>query len=314
VRADRLLQIMLLLQARGRVTAGELAERLEVSVRTIQRDMDALSSAGLPVYALRGAQGGWAVVEGFRTTLTGLTPSDALAVAVGRADTVLSDLGLGGSEGALGKVLAAAPPLAREIAEHARQRIHVDLEPWTGGGQQSEQLRALHAAADADRVVSLRYGTDDRVRRLEPLGLVLKGNVWYLVAAAGERVGTYRVSRASDITVTDDTFERPEGFDLSSYWKRSRRDFVQNFSSYPVRLRARGFSLARLSWHGAKPVVRKPAGGDGWVEVDVELENIDEAAAAVGASAPDVVVVRPVALRRRVAELSRTLARRNAAG
>lgn len=191
IRADRLLRILLLLQTRGRMTAGELAGTLEVSVRTVQRDMESLSAAGVPVYALRGGQGGWALVEGFRTTLTGLTPAEAMAVAVGRPESVLKDLGIaGGGDAGLLKVVAALPELSQQLAEHARQRVHVDLEPWGG---QAEKVRAvlgaLYQATATDQVAEVRYGSSDPFE-IQPLGLVAKGLVWYLVALRGGKLRT----------------------------------------------------------------------------------------------------------------------------
>lgn len=317
VRADRLLQILLLLQTRGRMTAGELAERLEVSARTIQRDMDSLSAAGVPVFALRGGDGGWQLVEGFRTTLTGLTPQEALAVAVGRPDTVLRDLGIdGGSELGMLKVLASLPELAQQSADHARQRVHVDLDSWREQPEGArELLRTLYRAVAIDAVTRIRYGASTSAFEVHPLGLVTKGLVWYLVATRRGEMRTYRVSRIADVTVTGETFARPADFDLVTHWQDVCRQVLDTFPSFVATLRTTEGGLRRLQWSGGRVVdvvaTRRP---DGALRVRVDLENEDEAMRAVLALGADVVVERPRRLAQRVAEQARALLDNQRAG
>lgn len=300
VRADRLLQLLLLLQARGRMTAGELAERLEVSVRTVQRDMDALSAAGVPVYASRGGEGGWQLVDGFRTDLTGLTPSEALAVAIARPSTVLRDLGVDDADVGMLKVMAALPVLAQQAAEHARQRVHVDLEPWPGRADgDRELLRTLWRATTTDAVTRITYGVGQPAFAVEPLGLVAKGAVWYVVAArhrSGE-LRTYRVARIGSIDVTDEHFDRPVDFDLAAHWQRACDALPHTWSTLVVTLRVTAAGLQRLRWASGAPLDIGRRVDDTWVRVRVDLESVDEATAVVLGLGADGVVERPAALR-----------------
>ncbi|MEN3271776.1 MAG: hypothetical protein V7636_537, partial [Actinomycetota bacterium] len=304
VRADRLLRILLLLQTRGRATAADLAAALEVSVRTVQRDMDALSGAGVPVYAERGSGGGWRLVDGFRTSLTGLTPDEALAVAVGRPDRVLRDLGLHGSgEQAMLKVLAAVPALAHEAAQHAAQRVHVDLEPWARDTSEDRgTLRALYQAAATDTVVRLRYGTNRQTVDAEPLGLVVKGMVWYLVAGTRRGMRTYRVARIRDVELTDEHLVRPESFDLAQHWRAVCDELVTTFAEYIVTLRVTIQGLQRLRWSSGHPLHLVDPDGDGWTVVRVNLESPEDALHVVLGLGAAARVVRPAALGRAVAD------------
>jgi predicted DNA-binding transcriptional regulator YafY len=295
MRAGRLLEILLLLQVRGRMTAGQLAERLEVSARTIQRDMDALSAAGVPVYAQRGGDGGWQLAAGFRSDLTGLTPSEVLAVVVGRPEGVLEGLGLDDpGDAALLKIIAATPELARHAAEHARQRLHVDLLPWDDRGD-SAVLPALREAAAHDRIVRITYGGRETAFPVAPLGLVCKGVVWYLVALRGTEHRTYRVSRIHDVELTDETFDRPAGFDLPSHWREVRTNVRQTFPSFPVRLR----------------VELADADDAGWQRADADLETEHEAVSVVLSLGGDAIVDRPSSLRRAVAREATAAAANN---
>ena len=308
MRADRLLRILLLLQTRGRMTAGDLATSLEVSVRTVQRDMDALSAAGVPVYAERGGTGGWQLVDGFRTTLTGLTPAEALAIAVGRSDSVLRDLGVDSSEAGLLKVLASMPELAQQAAEHARQRVHVDLEPWGAASDSAAPpiLRTLYAAISNDVAIRIDYGGSGTFE-IAPLGLVAKGLAWYLVARRTSDYRTYRVSRIREIEMTTNPISRPAGFDLASHWRSVSTDVVQTFPSFRVTLRLDGAALVRLRW--AARYLDVVAADDGMHRVRVDLETESEALSAVLSLGESVVVERPKALRAAVGAAAAALAR-----
>ena len=187
MRADRLLSILLLLQAHGKVTAPELARRLEVSERTIHRDMDALSAAGVPVYARRGAGGGWVLPEEYRTDCAGLNETEVRALFLAKPSRLLADLGLKhAAEAGSIKLLAALPAGHRRDAEHVRGRVHVDVTGWHRREEAVPLLPAIQAAVLGDRKVSLRYVRGDGspiARVVDPLGLVAKGSIWYLIAA-----------------------------------------------------------------------------------------------------------------------------------
>lgn len=312
MRAERLIRIVLLLQSRGRLTAAELARELEVSPRTIQRDMEALSGSGVPVYAVRGAGGGWALHERYRTSLTGLTSAEALAIVVGRPPGILADLGLDDpGEGPVLKLLAAVSDSARDRAEHARQRIHVDLAPWGWVGERDPLLPQLQQAVWDDRAVRIRYAASDSHFEIEPLGLVAKGSAWYLVARSKGRYRTYRVSRIHDLVVTDRRFERPEGFDLATHWQTAAQRYAEQLPNYRVKLRVRGDALARVRWMYGRDK-RISDADDGWSEVHVDLEDEPNALVAVGMLGAEVEVVSPEQLRRAALEVARNFVETNA--
>jgi predicted DNA-binding transcriptional regulator YafY len=309
MRADRLLRVLLLLQTRGRMTAGALAQSLEVSVRTVQRDMSALSSAGIPVYAERGGAGGWQLVDGFRTTLTGLTPAEALAIAVGRPDSVLRDLGIDSTEAGLLKVLASMPELAQQAAEHARQRVHVDLEPWGATpGAPSPMLRTLYAAISSDVAVRISYGGGGTFE-IAPLGLVAKGLAWYVVAKRASYYRTYRVSRIQKIEPTSKPIDRPPSFDLASHWRHVSTNVGRTFPSFRATLRVDDAALARLRWTTRDLHIEDP--GDGAHRVRVDLETESEAVSVVLSLGAGVIVERPKRLRMAVAATGSVIARDN---
>ena len=312
VRAERLLRIVLLLQSRGRLTAGELAQELEVSARTIKRDMEALSGAGVPVYATRGGDGGWALLENYRTSLTGLTASDVLSIVVGRPPGLLADLGLDDpGDAPVSKLMSAVSDSAKQRVEHARQRIHVDLSSWSEG--RAELLPVLQRAVSEDRVISMRYRASRSAFRVDPLGLVSKGGAWYFVARSRGDVRTYLVERIHDVTVTDDTFERPGDFDLIGYWEQSGRDYRDTFPSYVAKFRLRGDALKRLSWTWAKSKTLSEPDENGWVNADVDVQDEDNALRTVRVLGNDVVVRGPGSLKRLALEEARRFVHANLA-
>lgn len=307
--ADRLLRLMLLLQAHGRVTAAELAGRLGVSVRTVQRDLESLSASGIPVYSVRGGHGGWALVEGFRTNLTGLTPDEAVAVAVTGPAPVARDLGMEqGSATGWPKVLAALPGLGQQAARHARERIHVDLLPWGG---QPEEVRAilaqLYRAASGDTITMIRYGADDEPFEIAPLGLVAKGLVWYLIALRGNHIRTYRVPRIADVQVTDRRFDRPADFHLADHWNLVCERLAGTFPTYVVKLRTTENGLRRLRWNGARILQSRHRAGK--IDVTADLETAEEARAAVLSLGSDTVVTQPAELAASIADTARSISR-----
>lgn len=244
MRADRLLSILLLLQTGGRRPARDLAVRLEVSERTIYRDLDALSAAGVPIYAVPGPGGGVALAEGFRTDLTGLTAAEAGGIFAAGAAGPLADLGIGEArDTALIKLFAALPVAQRRAAERVRERVLLDASRWQATEEAVPHLGTIQEALFADRVLHLTYQRDDgdlRERRLAPLGLVAKASVWYLVAGAegeGDDPRTFRVSRIRRAEMTDEPARRPDGFDLAAFWSDRSAAFVRGLLRFPVTLR-----------------------------------------------------------------------------
>jgi predicted DNA-binding transcriptional regulator YafY len=311
MRAERLLRIVVLLQARGRVSAGELARELEVSPRTIQRDMEALSGAGIPVYATRGGDGGWEVLKAYRTNLAGLTASDVLAVAVGRPAKLLSELGLDDpGEGPVLKLMEAVSPSAKEQVVHARERLHVDLSGW-GSSQTEPSLSVLQDAVWNDRVVRMRYRGSRSAFIAQPLGLVSKAGSWYLVAKTRDDYRTYNVARIHDIEVTEQVFERPDDFDLAAYWERAQAEFTESFPSYVVKLRLRGDALTRAGWTYARTKTISAPDARGWATAELDVQDEENALRTVRTLGNDVIVRSPARLRRLAVAEARTFVRAN---
>ena len=222
MRADRLLSILFLLQGNGRMTARSLAARLEVSERTIDRDMEALSMSGVPVWAERGRGGGWQLTDEYRTDLTGLTESELRSLALTTAPAVLGDLGLtDAADRAVMKLLAGLPEARRRQVETARRYLHIDPRGWRRTDDAAPELAALDEALRTDRRIAMTYERADGSvveRRTNPLGLVANGSVWYLVAASEGEPRTYRASRIRAVELLDEPIERPAGFDLPEFW------------------------------------------------------------------------------------------------
>ena len=309
MRADRLLSILLLLQINRRMTARELAHRLEVSERTIHRDMEALSTAGVPVTAERGAQGGWSLMDGYKTNLTGLAGAEVQALFVPGPARLLSDLNLGkASESALLKLLAALPEMFRRDAEYVRQRIHVDVTGWNRAEESVPCLHTVQEAIWQGRRLSIEYGQEGCAseRVVDPLGLVAKGIVWYLVAAAGGGVRSYRVSRVRGAVMLDEPSERPEGFDLAAHWEESSRRFRENFPRFYATLRAHPSVVNRM--HFARPFARVeevgPADGEGWQRVRMRFQFPEEACEFALGFGARVEILEPAELRTRVVEMA----------
>lgn len=311
MRADRLLAILLLLQRRERMTAGHLAERLEVSTRTVYRDVEALGAAGVPVYAEPGRNGGIRLLGGYRTDLTGLTLGEAELLPLIGLSGVLAGIGVGPSlRRTEEKVLAALGTDHRERAELSRRRIHVDLPRWWDTAEEAPRLPEVAEAALAGRRLRIRYrrGRDGKVvrRNLDPLGLVVQGGVWYLVGRArgGERI--YRVSRVLGAEVLDDGFEYPDDFDLSVFWAHRKEEFHATREGYRVVVRARPAALRRLHEVGAREAAEPDP--DGWTTVELSFGTGGIAYERLLGLGPEVVVLEPEELRTRILAASREIA------
>lgn len=258
MRADRLLAIVLLLQRHGRMSAAALAERLEVSERTIYRDMEALGTSGIPVTAQRGPAGGWSLMGGYETRLTGLKPTEVEALFLPHSVKLLGDLGLSDAfQAALTKLVLALPPVSRRDAEDAARYVHVDEAGWFFRREDVPYLAPLQESIRRQCRVGLLYrraGDGEASERLvDPLGLVAKGGIWYLVASTGAGMRTYRVSRVAGVRQTDEPYTRPPDFDLESYWAESCRRLKEGLPSYVATVRTTPEVLGDL---GCMPYVR----------------------------------------------------------
>ncbi|MFC3996460.1 helix-turn-helix transcriptional regulator [Nocardiopsis sediminis] len=276
MKSDRLLSILLLLQTRGRVRAAELAERLEVSVRTIHRDVESLSAAGVPVYTERGRHGGIALVPGFRTDVTGLTTDEARALFVLAAQGTHAALGLDGAFGsALRKVMAALPEAHRPAAELTSRRILVDPGRWMAPPMPDVDVDALYTAVLSDRRLRIRYrhsGADrERAYTVDPYGLVAKAGVWYLVADHRGRPRLFRADRVAAATTTGTPAVRRDGVELADVWALLREQVENRPGPAPTRIRVR-VRRARLDLflRVAGPFVSGPVSEGGeWAQAEL---------------------------------------------
>ncbi|MGP3991000.1 helix-turn-helix transcriptional regulator [Streptomyces sp. 3N207] len=266
MKSDRLLAILLLLQTRGRVPADELAAELEVSARTIYRDVEALSAAGVPVYAERGRHGGITLLPGYRTDVTGLTGDEARALFVLTAQGVHSALGLDSAlVSALRKVMAALPAPHRPAAELTSRRILVDPDRWLPGPRRAVELDALHTAVFADRRLRLRYRhSGDRQLRtytVDPYGLVSKAGVWYLVADRQRSPALFRADRIASATVLEEPVRRRDEVELADVWQTLRRRVEERPRDVHVTVRVHCSRLGMFT-RIVGPLLTEAPGGD----------------------------------------------------
>lgn len=310
MRADRLLSAILLLQAHGRMTGRELAKRLEVSMRTVHRDMESLSAAGVPIFALRGAQGGWQLDEDWRTQVPGLDEAELHALLMAQP-RVLGDARLAATaERALGKLMAAMPASLRERAASIRQRLFVDTTGWRSTNENLAMLPIVQDAVSRDRKLAIHYPqtrhppSEQTERIIDPLGLVAKGSVWYLVAQSPAGLRTFRVSRIEQAKVLDAPSERPAEFDLEAYWKSSTDKFRESWKRYETVLRLDPHAAKQMKiWRMASPVEGdNGSDAEGWSILRVQFDDEEEARFVVMGFSLRVEVIEPVALRERVLE------------
>lgn len=293
MRADRLVAVLLLLQQRGRVTAAEVADELEISERTARRDLDALAQAGVPVYSQQGRGGGWSLLGGGRIDLTGLTAAEV------RALFLVAGPGSSGSpalKAALRKVMAALPAPQQTPAARASSALLVDPATWGQPIVPAVHLDALEAAVVEQRRIRLGYAgprAGPSTRLVDPYGLVAKGPLWYLVAATERGDRLFRVDRVTGVDPTDDHFEVPDDFDLAEVW----RSIVEHLEEFRTQVRARARISASAvglvqSVLGERATVYGPD-GDGWLAADLGGRSVDELAGAIAGFGASIVVLEP---------------------
>ncbi len=309
MKAGRLISIVLLLQNRSKLTAGQLAEELEVSERTILRDMETLSAAGIPVYAERGQHGGWRLTEGYRTSLTGMRAEELAALLVAAHSELLGDLGKSGDlESGLQKLLAASPAEATEAAAAVRAKLHIDGAGWfpmPGGRDETPLLPVVQEAVWGERMLEIEYRSETAMtkRIVGPLGLVAKRSVWYLVAEDDSgQMRTFRVSRLLSAKMLPSVFEPPASFDLARYWERSLEEFRGKLPRYPARIRLREELASRLEKERFVQLGPLAPADDGWLEAEALFETEQSACEIALSFGPRLEVVEPQELRDRVAD------------
>ncbi|MEU4575914.1 YafY family protein [Nonomuraea sp. NPDC023979] len=310
MRASRLMSILLLLQTRGRMTAGELADRLEVSVRTIYRDVESLHAAGIPLYGDAGPRGGYRLLDGYRTKLTGLTTEEAESLPLAGLPGPAAELGLGAVVTAAQlKLMAALPVELRDRAGRIRERFHLDAPGWYRDREPVTHLPAVAEAVWNERPVRVRYrrwrAPQEVERRLEPYGLVVKAGSWYLVARCDEQVRTYRVSQILDLHPLPGRFARPAGFDLAAHWQAYLVEFEARLRRGEAVLRLSPGGLERLPGlmtPGVAAAARESAEpeADGWTRVRVPIESVEHATGEFLRLGADAEVISPPELRERL--------------
>jgi predicted DNA-binding transcriptional regulator YafY len=312
MKASRLLSILMLLQSRGRLTAGALAQAMEVSQRTILRDIDELSAAGVPVWGERGRDGGFQLREGWSTTLTGMTQPEANALLLAGLPGPATELGLGAAAASARlKLVAGLPPPWREQAGRVGERLHIDPVDWYRAQDTPRCLREVADAVWNARLITVHYESwrGASRRALEPLGLVLKAGAWYLVARAvgHDDARTYRLASVLEVQFASRTFKRPRHFELARYWQESAARFEAELRRIQARVRISPRGLTWLSNSRLEFAALPPEGPPdrtraraGWREVLIPIESIEHGARQLLALGAEVQVIEPAALRAQV--------------
>ena len=313
MKSDRLLSALLLLQAHKQLTGRELAERLEVSERTIHRDMESLSAAGVPISALRGAQGGWQLEQGWRTRVPGMDVAELNALLMAQPRSLGDPRLAAAAERALEKLLASLSGPMRASAEVIRERLYVDSVGWHPTTENLFLLAAVQSAVAGEVKISFDYTRADGQsgpRTVDPLGLVAKGQSWYLVARAPNGLRTYRVSRMKALTFLKIPCERPPRFNLAAYWKQSTEELERQRRSYEAILLLDAQAARRATeWWPAEPVTEghQPT-PEGWRKLRIRFESEEQARFVALGFGPSAQVVSPDTLRHRVLADARSVA------
>jgi len=312
MRASRLLSILTTLQARGHVTATALAEDCEVSVRTIYRDIDALSAAGVPVYSERGSEGGYRLLDGYRTRLNGLSAKEAEALFMIGLSGPAADLGLGPAMmAAQNKLLSAMPAQFRTGAEQMRARFHLDAPAWFAQAEQPAHLSLVAGAVWEQHPIRIRYRSwkAEKNRTVEPLGLVLKGGAWYLVGQVDGDARTYRIARILDLEVLEQRFERPAPFDLEAYWRAATLRLEADLHRNPATIRLspwgmKMFEMFTSPFVRAAARIESEADAEGWRMATMPIGSIRQACIDLLRFGPDAEALEPPELRAAMAQIA----------
>jgi predicted DNA-binding transcriptional regulator YafY len=310
MRADRLLSEILMLQLGKPISGRAMAKRLEISERTVHRDMESLSAAGVPVFALRGARGGWQLEEGWRMHVPGLEESELQALLMAQP-RVLGDARLAAAaERALNKLIAALPGDLHQQAASIQQRLYVDAEGWRESTEDLSRLPVVQEAVSRDRKLKILYrktniqrlqgGESLQERIVDPLGLVAKGAAWYLVANTAAGFRTFRVSRMAEATVLGKACVRPKNFDLPIHWRSTANEFQKQWGRYEAVLLLRPAAAEHLrAWRNLRSLSTREQAEE-WTKFAVQFDNENEACFVIQGLQPNVVAISPKQLRDRV--------------
>lgn len=310
MRADRLVSLVLLLQRHAKLTTRQLAQRLEVSERTILRDVDALSAAGIPIYADRGSHGGFRLLDGYRLDVSGFRTSELAALLLGGRESTLRDLGWGqDAASARGKLGEAAPHSQRSRVAELSERLYLDDSPWFANEQKPGCLDIIKTAVFEGRRVRVAYGPArgaDMERTIAPLSLVAKAGLWYVVAQRGDALRVYRLDRVRQASLTDEPFDRPQAFQLDVFWRQWVREFESSRPRFSARLLVQ--SDVYQDFLQATPWLVKPDTVESErIEVVVQFEEMNSAARHILSFLPYVRAIDPPALKERVLTLARSI-------
>lgn len=306
MRADRLLAILLLLQNRGRMTAQVLAEELGVSMRTMYRDLDALSIAGAPIYADRGPGGGWNLLKGYQSSFSWFTEAELRHLFTPAKASPMDELaGKDAHQEIWLKLFSALPAAQRHYTEEVRQRIYLDTERWWNNREEAPSLQILHNAVWAQQKVQIvyqRHESKATARLIEPLGLVSKGYIWYVIGKSEESIRVYRLSRIQSCIPTEERFARPESFDLVQFWQEWQNHFLQTFSPITVLLKttpAEINTLVKVFGEGISRLRAQPANAleEETIQLQLQFESLDAAQRALLGFGATIEVLSPVELR-----------------
>ncbi|MGD8191889.1 helix-turn-helix transcriptional regulator [Brevibacillus ginsengisoli] len=303
MRADRMLTILLLLQNEGKMSSRKLAQRLEVSERTIIRDMEALSMSGVPVYAERGSCGGWLLAEGYRTKLTGMKAEELISLVISSHPGLLTDLGIKKHfDVALQKLLASSPASIQKNIELIQKKIHIDGAGWHQTSESYPYLTTVQEAVWAECTLCMHYKRekDIVIRTVHPLGLVAKRSVWYLLAESDGEIRTYRVSRIVHAELLNESFPYPIDFNLAQQWEQSTIQFQQNLPRYPATLKINEQLLDRLEQERYLTVLETKPAENGLLEAIVQFATLEHACEKVLSFGSFAEVIAPEELRAKV--------------
>jgi predicted DNA-binding transcriptional regulator YafY len=305
------LSLLMLLQSRGQMSARELARALEVSERTIYRDVEALSLAGVPIYAESGRDGGYALLDSYRTTLTGLTEGEVRALFMLSIPAPLIELGVSQHlRGALLKLSAALPESRRQDEERVRQRFYLDSSWWHQGDEPVAYLQTIHQAVWEDRKLQISYRLPFSLgiqQVVDPYGLVAKAGVWYLVYAHNQSIRVHKIADLLEVCLLPEHFEHPDEFDLASYWQAWCSEREKNHSLYPVTVAVAPDFLPILPWYFGNTIRARiahspPADEEGWVTLQLSFESLEAARDRLISFGRGMRVVEPLALRLSLAD------------
>lgn len=307
MRGERLISILILLQGNRQMTAKSLSRKLEVSERTIYRDMEALSSVGIPVIAERGKYGGWSLLENYRTNLTGLKKTEIDALFIPQSNQLLEDLGLiNHFEQAHNKLIASIPMIFRENAKDMWNRIHIDPNTWFGPKEKVVYIDVLKKAIWEEKELIIEYQRRDgesKTYTIQPLGIVFKSATWYLIAIKKNNAfRNYKVSNISDVALTEKSFERPKDFNLSDYWDQSSESFIKSLLTYDVKMKIPHSILKGLELSGRflEIINDKDNQRENEIFIKMLFENETEAESFIMSFADQIKIIEPIELKNKL--------------